>query len=116
MKKQAFALVLVVLISGLFALPKNAFTRDDGRYDRSRLQGRWYMEGDPNKATEINADRHGMEATNENGKKSRLDVDRNGNLRALDWQGVRGRVHGNRIEWDNGTTWTRRPADRYGRR
>ena len=116
MKKQAFALALMILLSGLFALPKNAFTKDDDRYDRSHLQGRWYMDGDPNKATEINSDRRGMEATNENGNKSRLDVDRNGNLRALDWQGVRGRVRGNRIEWDNGTTWTRRPADRYGRR
>ena len=116
MKKQAFALVVMILLSGLFALPKNAFTRDDGRNDRSRLQGRWYMDGDPNKATEINADRRGMEAINEKGQKSRLDLDRNGDVRALDWHGIRGRVRGNRLDWDNGITWTRRPSDRYGRR
>ena len=116
MKKQAFALVVMILVTGLFALPKNAFTRDDDKYDRSRLQGRWYMDGDRDKATEINADRRGMQAINENGQKSRLDVDRNGNLHALDWHDLRGRVRGNRIDWDNGTTWMRRPADRYGRR
>jgi hypothetical protein len=94
MKKQAFMLALAILISGVFAIPKSAFTRDDGRYDQSRLQGRWYLDGDPNKVAEINSDRRGLEARNENG----------------------GRVRGNRIEWNNGTTWTRRPSDRYGRR
>jgi len=46
MKKQAFALFVMILLGGLFALPRNAFTKDDERYDRSRLQGRWYLDGD----------------------------------------------------------------------
>jgi hypothetical protein len=116
MKKQAFMLALAILISGVFAIPKSAFTRDDGRYDQSRLQGRWYLDGDPNKVAEINSDRRGLEARNENGDTTKLDVDRNGDIRARDWHDLRGRVRGNRIEWNNGTTWTRRPSDRYGRR
>ena len=62
-----------------------------------------------NKVAEINADKRGLEARNENGDTTRLDVDRNGDVRARDWHDLRGRVRGNRIEWDNGTTWTRRP-------
>jgi hypothetical protein len=74
------------------------------------------MDGDPDKATEINADKRGLEARNENGDTTKLDMDRNSDVRARDWHDLRGRVRGNRIEWDNGTTWTRRPSDRYGRR
>jgi hypothetical protein len=116
MKKQAFALFVMILLGALFALPKNAFTRDDERHDRSRLQGRWYLDGDTNKVAEINADKRGLEARNENGDTTRLDVDRNGDVRARNWHDLRGRLRGNRIEWNNGTTWTRRPSDRYGRR
>jgi len=116
MQKKAFVLVVLIVFSGLLALPKDAFTRDDGRNDRGQLQGRWYPDGDPNKVAEINADRRGLEARNENGDTTRLDLDRNGDVRARDWHDLRGRVRGNRIEWDNGTTWTRRPSDRYGRR
>lgn len=76
---------------------------------RSRLQGRWYLDGDTNNVAEIDADKRGLEARNENGDTTRLDVDRNGDVRARDWHDLRGRVRGNRIEWDNGTTW-RRPA------
>ena len=74
------------------------------------------MNGDPNKPAEINSDRNGLVATNENGQTTRLEIDRDGDIRASDWQGLRGDVRGNRIEWDNGTTWTRRPSDRIGRR
>jgi len=116
MRKQILSWVIVVLVSGLFAIPKIAFTRDDRGYDRGHLQGRWYMNGDPNKPAEINADRRGLEARNEKGQTSRLEVDRNGNIHALDWRGTSGHVRGNRIEWDNGTTWTKRPSERLGRR
>jgi hypothetical protein len=115
MKRKILLWVVVMLMSGIFAIPKTAFTRDERNYNGSQLQGRWYMNGDPNKPTEINADRRGLEARNENGHTSRLEVDRKGNIRALDWHGIRGDLRGNRIQWDNGTTWTRRPSDR-GRR
>ena len=39
-----------------------------------------------------------------------------GTVRAPDWQGFRGNVKGDRIEWENGTTWPRRSSERSGRR
>jgi hypothetical protein len=84
--------------------------------DARQLQGRWYFNGDPNKAAEINLHGRTFEARNENGQISKLQMDRYGNVRALDWQGIRGNVRGDRIEWDNGTTWTRRPYERFGTR
>lgn len=109
--------------------------RDDQRYDRrdqreggwwdrltnsrdSRdLEGIWYMEGDRNRRAEVVAGRRGLEAVNEHGQASRLEVGRGGEVRALDWErGLRGELHRDRIEWANGTTWTREPSDRAARR
>jgi hypothetical protein len=111
--------MLIIVLSGIVAIPKTAFTRDDddrrierrerwrdNRREARELQGRWYMDGDRNRPADINGD----QARNERGETSRLEVDRDGNVHASDWQGVRGHVRGNRIEWDNGTTWTRRPG------
>jgi hypothetical protein len=122
------ALLLVALTSGMFAIPHAAFAHDESQDRRSewsdrwsdnyrdarQLQGRWYMNGDPNRPTEIKIDGRRLEARNENGQTSRLEIDRNGNLRAADWQGIRGAIRGNSIEWNNGTTWTRRPSNRIG--
>ena len=120
------ALLSVVVISGVLTLPHAAFSRDDdynrgsGWSDRwndndvRHLQGRWYMNGDPNKPTDIHMNGRRLEATNENGKTTRLEMDRRGDVRASDWQGLRGDVKGNRIEWSNGSTWTRRPSDTIG--
>jgi hypothetical protein len=119
------ALLSVVVLSGILVVPHAAFSRDDTDYNRSwyerwndndtrNLQGRWYMNGDPKKPTEINMSGRTLQATNENGQTSRLEMDRYGNIRASDWQ-VRGDVRRDRIDWSNGTTWTRRPSDsRYG--
>ena len=126
MKKRSFLLIaaVLVLMSGVFIVPKTAFSRDDDRnydyrenrnYDH-RLEGRWYFNGDPSKPADIHSDRRGLEARNENGDTSRLDVDRNGNIHAVDWNGIRGRVRGNQINWSNGTTWVRRPSEHAGRR
>jgi len=104
-------LIALILVTGLLAIPDAAFSRDE-----THLQGRWYLNGDPNRPTEITINHGRLEARNENGQTSRLEVDRNGNVRAPDWQGARGDVRGNRIDWSNGTTWTRRPSERFGRR
>jgi hypothetical protein len=81
--------------------------------DRRDLEGTWYLNGDSDKRTEINASRNGLEARNEQGQTTRLEVGRNGDVRALDWErGMRGDVRRDRIEWENGTTWTREPRDR----
>ena len=110
------ALLSAVVMSGIliFPMPRSHVMTDYNRgtewYDRWNdndvrpLQGRWYMNGDPNKPTDIHMNGRRLEATNENGKTTRLRRDGRGDIRASDWQGVRGDVRGNRIEWSNGTT------------
>jgi hypothetical protein len=71
------------------------------------LKGTWYMNGDRNKRAEINDNGRDLQAKNENGQTSRLEVDRRGNVHAPEWNGITEHIRGNRIEWDNGTTWTR---------
>ena len=91
----------------------NNNTRDE----RRDLEGTWYLNGDRDKRTEIIASRDGLEARNEKGNTTRLEVTRNGELHARDWErGLRGNVRRDRIEWENGTTWTREPSRREARR
>ena len=120
MKTEAAVLTGVLLISGSLALPTPGFTRDDKDYgkraersdrrdrDARDLQGTWYMNGDRDKRAEINRNGGELHAKNENGQTSRLEVDRRGNVHAPEWNGATGHIRGDRIEWDNGTTWTRR--------
>ena len=87
---------------------RNVDRRDPDRRD---LEGTWYLNGDRDKRTEIIASRDGFEARNEKGSTSRLEVSRNGDVYAQDWErGLRGNVRRDRIEWENGTTWTRDPS------
>lgn len=79
---------------------------------RGNLAGTWYLDGDRNKRVEIVSSRDGLQATNERGQTSRLQLDRDNDVRALDWEGgLRGDVRRDEIEWQNGTTWTRRPRN-----
>ncbi len=72
---------------------------------RGHLVGRWYIDGQP---CEIVTTRDGLEARNERGDTSRLVYERDGDVRALDWEGgLHGEVRGNRIVWANGTSWSR---------
>ena len=81
------------------------------------LIGTWYANGERDKRAEIFTSRGGLQARNERGTTTRLEVTRNGDVRAIDWQGkLRGDVKRNRIEWENGTTWTREPTRRVARR
>jgi hypothetical protein len=92
--------------------------RDQVRDSRDRrdrdLEGTWYTNGDRDKRAEIvPAGRGEYEARNERGQKSRLEITRNGDVRAVDWEGgLRGEVRRDRIEWENGTTWMREPGGR----
>ncbi len=113
----------LILVSGFLGIPHVGFSRDEADHnnrwayfdsDVRQLQGRWYMNGDPNKPTEININGRRLEARNENGQISKLELGRGGNIRAVDWHGVRGVIRGNRIEWDNGATWTRRSSGSLG--
>jgi len=79
-------------------------TRDDWR----RLEGTWYLNGERDKPCKIVSTHDGLEARNERGAVSLLVYDRYGSVRARDWEGgLRGEVRRDRIEWANGTTWTR---------
>jgi hypothetical protein len=82
-----------------------------------QLEGTWYLNGERSRKTEINASRRGLVARNENGQTTRLEISRSGDVYARDWEGgLRGDVRRGRIEWENGTTWTREPSYRIGRR
>jgi hypothetical protein len=81
------------------------------RDDRRDLEGTWYLNGDRDKRAEIVSSRDGLEARNERGNTSRLEVSRNGDVYARDWErGLRGNIRRDRIEWENGTTWMREPS------
>jgi hypothetical protein len=89
----------------------------NSRDDRRDLEGTWYLNGDRDKRTQITSSRDGLEAKNEKGDSSRLEISRNGDVYARDWErGLRGNVGRDRIEWDNGTTWTREPSGRQASR
>lgn len=83
----------------------------NGTSELTQVEGRWYTNGERRKpATIISSRLRGTEARNELGQFTRIEFDGNGSIRALDWDdGVRGDVRRGRIEWANGTTWTRRP-------
>ena len=84
-------------------------TRDEQRW----LEGTWYLNGERDKPCQIVYTSGGLEARNERGGASLLVQDRYGSIRAHDWEGgLRGQVRRDRIEWANGTTWTRF-ASRY---
>jgi hypothetical protein len=85
-------------------------TRDDWRPSTmvQWLEGTWYLNGERNKPCKIVSTPSGLEARNERGSASLLVSDRYGSIRARDWEGgLRGQVRRDRIEWANGTTWTR---------
>jgi hypothetical protein len=80
----------------------------DTRDDSGWLQGTWYLNGERDKPCRIVSTASGLEARNERGVASLLVYDRYGSIRARDWEGgLRGNVRRDRIEWANGTTWTR---------
>jgi general secretion pathway protein A len=72
------------------------------------LEGSWYVNGDREKRTAIISSREGIATRNERGQTSRLELSKSGGVFAPAW-GLRGDVRRDRIEWQNGTTWTREP-------
>ena len=86
-------------------------------HDARQLVGKWYANGERDKPAEIFSSRRGLQARNERGRVTRLDLTRNGDVRALDWENkLRGDVKRDRIEWENGSIWTRQPTRRLARR
>ena len=118
MKSKSFLWLIMGLMSVILTIPRTASPQDERRYERRegwrntrddwrRLEGTWYLNGEHDKPCEIVSTRSGLEVRNERGDSSPLVYDR-GSIRARDWEGgLRGQVRGDRIEWANGTTWTR---------
>ena len=135
MKRATLLWLTISLTMGVLNVPNVVSAQDYGRYDRRYdrndnwgerwrntrndrrdLEGTWYLDGHRDLRAEIVSSRRGLEATNEHGHTTRLEVSRSGNVHALDWEGgLRGNVRRDRIEWENGTTWMRQPAYRYAR-
>jgi hypothetical protein len=130
MKRATLIGVLVSLAIGVVNIPSIVSAQDrgydrrnnwwevwrDSRNDQQGLEGTWYLNGDRYKKTEIVTSRRGLVARNENGHTTRLEIGRGGDVYARDWQGgLRGDVRRGRIQWDNGTTWTREPHYRTAR-
>jgi hypothetical protein len=134
MKRATFWLT-IGLIAGVLSISNLVSAQDYGRYDRrydrndnwwerwrntrddrGDLEGTWYLSGHRDMRAEIVLTRRGLEATNERGHTTRLQITRSGDVHALDWEGgLRGNVRRDRIEWENGTTWMRQPAYGYAR-
>jgi hypothetical protein len=125
--------LMLALVVGVLSVPNAASAQNYGRYDRRYdrndnwwdrwtngrrdnrrdLEGTWYLAGQRDKATQIVQTGRGLQAINEYGTASRLAMSRNGDVRALDWEGgLHGDVRRDRIDWANGTTWIRQAAYR----
>ncbi|HXG52518.1 MAG TPA: hypothetical protein VNN77_14065 [candidate division Zixibacteria bacterium] len=73
-----------------------------------QLVGTWYVGGDRNRRCEIVQVRGGLEARNERGSTTPLVRESYRIVLATAWEGgLRGELRGDRIEWANGTYWTR---------
>ncbi len=124
MNKTTLIGLLLALAIGVMNSPSTVSAQSYGwpswRINRNapqQLEGTWYLNGERSRKTEINASRRGLVARNENGQTTRLEISRSGDVYARDWEGgLRGDVRRGRIEWENGTTWTREPSYRIGRR
>jgi len=104
------ALFLPASCSPVFAPTRAVFNWPGSARD---LEGSCYANGDRDRRAEIVSAPGGLEARNERGQSSRLDITSGGSVRALDWEGgLRGTVRRDQIEWQNGTTWTREARNR----
>ena len=87
--KNTIAMFLIAITCLVSFSCEPGYNRDRDRSDRTEaersLMGNWYVNGDPDKRAEIVLTAGGLEARNENGDISRLNVERAGEIRALDW-------------------------------
>lgn len=107
---RLFVIGLLALVLTAPLLSSCAETLRDIREEITsrQLEGRWYVNGDHNKPCDIISTRGALEARNERGDTTPLELDRYGSVRATNWEGgLRGEYRRNTIQWANGTTWTR---------
>jgi len=115
--KRSTVLWVIIVAFFVTASCDQIFDRDRGIFNwpgsTRDLEGSWYVNGDRNLRAEIVSAPGGLEARNERGQASRLDITGGGSVRALDWEGgLRGTVRRDQIDWQNGTTWTREARNR----
>jgi hypothetical protein len=134
MRSSILLCMATTLVLAAVNVPGVVSAQDPGRYDRyyrndnpwerlkntreerRDLEGIWYLGGQRDMRAEIVSSRRGLEATNEQGHTTRLEIGRSGVVHALDWEGgLRGNVRQDRIDWENGTTWVRQPVSRSAR-
>jgi len=99
MKTRSVIVVLSIAITCFLSLScEGVVQRGREIFAGETLTGTWYVNGDQNKRAEIASTSSGLQARNERGDSSRLTVERNGDIRALDWEGgLQGNVSRNRI-------------------
>jgi hypothetical protein len=109
MKTRSVIVVLSIAITCFLSLScEGVVQRGREIFAGETLTGTWYVNGDQNKRAEIASTSSGLQARNERGDSSRLTVERNGDIRALDWEGgLQGNVSRNRIDWANRSYWSR---------
>jgi hypothetical protein len=96
--RNVTAVVLIAITCFLSLSCEELVQRSREIFAGETLTGTWYVNGDQNKRAEIVSTSTGLQARNENGDSSRLNVERNGDIRALDWEGgLQGNVSRNRI-------------------
>ncbi|NYF89657.1 hypothetical protein RBB79_08890 [Tunturiibacter empetritectus] len=69
--------------------------------------GAWCAQGDPSKQASISASGPMLNLTNESGSTSIGNLQGDNQIVAPEWQFVTGTLSGGRIDWSNGTFWTR---------
>jgi hypothetical protein len=84
-----------------------------GRQQRNNQQwsagflGAWCVQGDPSKQASISSNGPMLNLTNESGSTSIGNLQGSNQIVAPEWQFVTGTLNGGRIDWSNGTFWTR---------
>ena len=85
--RNVIVVVLIAITCFLSLSCEGVVQRGREIFAGDTLTGTWYVNGDQNKRAEIVSTSSGFQARNEKGDSSRLTVERNGDIRAFDWEG-----------------------------
>jgi len=109
---KALTIGALIIAFSLTSSCEPGYDRDRDRYDSREaersLMGIWYVNGDPNKRAEIVLTAGGLEARNEKGDPAGWPSNGVGMSGLSMGEGCQEtRDETDRIDWANGTTWTR---------
>ena len=99
----------LVLVASSITLLSLALFGQDNRGQSGSFTGSWCAQGDPAKRASISSNGAFLNLTNENGDTSIGNLQGSSQIVAPGWQFVTGALNpgGTRIDWSNGTFWTR---------